>query len=105
MSGRTSKSSTLATSGSDMTNFMLTTVAAALVAGISAYCVTYWNKKEKATRDDTESVLLEQLSELRKRLNDLEYSKKKKRRTSKSSLSFRTDEREYLILLHQQRHS
>ena len=93
-------SSALATSGSDMTNIMLTTLAAALVGGISVYCATKWNKKEEIdTEDDTKSVLLEQLSEIKRRLNDLEYTRKKKRRSSRSSLSFRTDEREYQHLI------
>jgi uncharacterized protein YlxW (UPF0749 family) len=87
-------SSIIATSGSNMTNFMLTTIAAALVAGISAYCVSSWKTKEKIKRDN-QSVLLEQLTEIRKRLSDLECSKKKTRRPSRSSLSFRTDESEY----------
>lgn len=98
MSGKQS-SSIMAKSGSDMTNFILTTVAAALVASISAYCVSSW-KREKRSKEDTESVLLEQLKEIRKRLNDLEYSKKKTRRLTRSSLSFRADEREYSEIVH-----
>lgn len=92
----TSPPTELATSSASLavTNFVLTTVAAALVAGLSAYFVTARNKKEKVSKNETESVLLEQLTEIRKRLTDLEYTKKKRRRTSKSSLSFRTDERE-----------
>lgn len=94
MEGKSPSSSILAASGSGTTNMILTTLAAALAAGISAYCITKWNKEECIVKDDTESVLLEQLSEIRRRLNELERTRKKKRRTSRCSLSFMADERE-----------
>eukprot|EP00956_Cyclotella_meneghiniana_P014770 scaffold22285_cov70-Cyclotella_meneghiniana.AAC.2 len=88
----------------NMTNFMLTTIASALVAGISAYYVTAWNKKEvdvnvKKEQDNNDSsVLLAQLTEIKQRLNDLEFRKTRRRRTSTSIRSFRTDELHRLIL-------
>ena len=87
----------------NMTNFMLTAIASALVAGISAYYVTAWNKKEvdvnvKKEQDNNDSsVLLAQLTEIKQRLNDLEFRKTRRRRTSTSIRSFRTDEREFYV--------
>lgn len=81
-------------------NFMMTTLAAALVAGLSAYCATGLSIKKKNSKEYSESVLMEQLSEIKSRLNELEFARKRRRRTSKcsrSSLSFRTDEREFTL--------
>ena len=87
-------------SSPNMTNFILTSVASALVAGVSAYYITSWNKREVNVKKEQEndSVLLAQLTEIKQRLNDLEFRKIRRRRTSTSIRSFRTDEREFMSL-------